>query len=190
LLLAKKGYKVVVIARERPSERSINYTSPWAGAHYRPVPDVDPQTRSEMDLMRVTYKVIKEIGSTHKESGVTCVQGFEYFENPSEAYIKLQGRYSDISGFRVLEKSELPPNVKFGTTYETWCLNPPQYLEWLENQLVSMGVQFLQSNLVNVVEVFTLLKEKDINTVINCSGTGIADPETFPIRGNFLSCRH
>jgi D-amino-acid oxidase len=142
-----------------------------------------------MDLMRVTYQIMKEIASTHAESGVTFVRGFEYFENPSEAYLKLQGRYSDISEFRVLEKSELPPNVKFGTTYGTWCLNPPLYLGWLEDRLVAMGVQFVQSDLVNVLEAFSLLKDKDINTIINCSGAGITDPKSFPIRGMSLTCR-
>jgi D-amino-acid oxidase len=141
-----------------------------------------------MDLMLVTYKVLREIASTHPESGVTMVRGFEYFENPSEAYAKLQGRYSDICGFRVLDKSELPPNVKFGTTYETWCLNPPLYLKWLEDQLVSMDVQFIQSNLVSALEAFSILNEKDINTVINCSGAGIADTKSFPIRGIALPC--
>lgn len=134
--------------------------------------------------MRATYKVFRELALTDPKAGVQIVQGFEYFENPPEPYLKLQGRYADIDGFTVLEKSELPPNVQFGTTYETWCLNPPHYLAWLEKQLVVHGVRFVRSNLVNILDATTVMNEREARTIINCSGIGIADLKSLPIRGN------
>ena len=112
------------------------------------------------------------------------VDGFEYFEDPPNAYTTLEGRYSQIDGFRVLDNFELPDSVKFGTTYKTWCLNPLVYLSWLEGQLIRGGVQFVQSHLVNILEVFALLNEPKTTTVINCSGFGFSDEQVFPTRGN------
>jgi len=107
----------------------------------------------------------------------------EYFENPSDDYLKLKGRYSEIDGFRVLDASELPPGVEFGTTYKTWCLNPPVYCSWLERQLNLGGVQIVSASLVAILEVFPTLRDIDSRIVINCSGIGFSDPEVFPTRG-------
>jgi hypothetical protein len=181
-LLFHHGYQICVVAREMPGHRSINYASPWAGAIYRPWPDVDPQGRYEADLARETYKVFKKI-SEDRSSGVGFIDGIEYFENPSEAHTTLGGRYSDVDGFRVLNKHELPTGVKFGTAYKTWCVNPPVYLEWLERQLTLGGVQFVQGSLSNILEVFPLLHLPKSTIVINCSGVGFSDPNVFPTRG-------
>ena len=56
------------------------------------------------------------------------MDGFEYVDIPSEAYLELQGRYSEVDGLRVLEEHELPRGVKFGVMYKTWSLNSPVYL--------------------------------------------------------------
>jgi hypothetical protein len=44
----------------------------------------------------------------------------------------LKGCYSQIDEFRGL-KNELPTGVKFGTRYNTWCLNPYIWLGWRDN---------------------------------------------------------
>ena len=113
------------------------------------------------------------------------MDGFEYFENPSEAYLQLKGRYSHIEGFRVLDNSELPPHVKFGVTYKTFSLNSPVYLAWLERQLILGGIQFVKYDLVNLLEACAVLKDIDARIILNCSGIGFSDPDVFPTRGKF-----
>ena len=183
LRLLQNGYQVSIVARHLPADRDIDYTSPWAGAHYRPIPDTDPITRYETDLARMSYDVFKAIASTDISSSVKVIEGIEYFDNPSDAYLKLKGRYSDIDDFRVLKHSELPPGVKFGTTYKTWSLNSPVYLAWLELQLVLGGVQFVQQSLTCLVEAFSILNDIDARILINCSGVGFSDPNVYPTRG-------
>lgn len=185
----QNGNHVVIVARHGPSDRDILYTSPWAGAHYRPIPDIDHVSRLEADFTRVSYEVMKQIAETHPSSGVKMVDGFEYIDNPSEAYTELKGRYSQIEGFRVLEKNELPAGVEFGSTYKTWCVNAPVYLAWLERQLVVSGVQIIQHTLTSIAEVFPLVNDPDIHTVINCTGIGFSDPDVFPTRGNIVFVR-
>jgi hypothetical protein len=119
-------------------------------------------------------------------SGVKLVDGFEYFDDPSESYTKLKGRYSQTDSFRVLEENKLPTGAKFGTTYKTYCVNPPVYLAWLERELVLRGSQIIRRNLTNVAEVFPLVNDPDIHIAINCSGIGFSDPEVFPTRGQTI----
>lgn len=146
------------------------------------MPDIDPISRYETDLARVSLDIFKQIASADQSSGVKLIDGFEYLEYPSEAYVKLQGRYSDIDCFRVLEDSELPADVKFGTMYRTWSLNTPVYLAWLERQLLLGGVRFIRHNLVSIVEGF-YFSNIESRILINCSGTGFSDPKVYPTRG-------
>lgn len=183
LRLVQTGYKVVIIARHRPFDRDINYASPWAGGHYRPSPDIDPIGRFEADLARATYEEFKKIAQDVL-SGVEFMPGVEYFENPSDAYLSLNDhRYSDIEGFRVLNQSELPSGVNYGTTYKTYSLNPPVYLAWLERQLVLAGVKFEQHSLIQLLDAFAIMKDVSPKILINCSGFGFSDPNVYPTRG-------
>src|ERR1700733_4709429 len=103
MTLLRNGYDVIIVARETPSQRSINYASPWAGAIYKPWPDTDPSSIFEADFAWPPYEVFKQIAKEDPSSGVRVIDAFEYFENPSEAYTSIKGRYSLSDGFRVLE---------------------------------------------------------------------------------------
>jgi D-amino-acid oxidase len=174
---------VIVVARHGPKDRDINYASPWAGAHYRPIPDIDDAGHLEADLAIFSHDVFKSIATTDESSGVKLMDGIEYFDNPPDAYLQLQGRYSQIDGFRVLDPSELPTGVKLGVTYKTWCLNSPVYLSWLERQLTLQGVEFIQRNLVDLMEAFHLHQNVEASILINCSGIGFSDMNVYPTRG-------
>ena len=157
----------------------------WAGAHYRPIPDTDALTRRVADFARATYPVFKEIAETDISSGVKMFDGYEYLDDPSGDYDAHKwGRYADIDGFQVLVDSQLPTGTKFGTKYKTYCVNPPVYLAWLERELVLGGVQFIRRDLTCIAEVFPLIKDPDIQLVVNCSGIGFSDPDVFPTRGS------
>jgi D-amino-acid oxidase len=135
--------------------------------------------------MDQSYKVMRAL-SADPSSGVELFDGYEYFEAPPEAYAKLQGGYSNIEGFRVLDKHELPQGIKFGTKYRTWCVNPPVYLAYLLRKLVLGGARQIRHDLVSADEAFHLTDSVD--TVVNCSGFGFySDPAVFPIRGAFAA---
>jgi D-amino-acid oxidase len=183
-LLIRKGYHVVNVARHFPGDKDILYTSIWAGAHYRPIPDTDALTRRVADFARATYPAFKEIAETDVSSGVKMLDGYEYLDDPSGDYDAHKwGRYAEIDGFQVIEESQLPTGTKFGTKYKTYCVNPPVYLAWLERELVLGGVQFIRRDLTCIAEVFPLIKDPDVQLVVNCSGIGFSDPDVFPTRG-------
>jgi D-amino-acid oxidase len=115
------------------------------------------------------------------------VEGLEYFDNPSDDYLLLKGRYSHIEGFRVLNTAELPPGVKFGTRYWTYVINPQVYLEWLEKSLNDVGVKFIRRSLESLEDAFNLVNDTENTVVINCTGFGFNDPAVFPTRGKFLT---
>lgn len=48
-VLPKGSYKMVLVAREFPSQadHSVDYASMWAGAHMRPIPASTPQLARE-----------------------------------------------------------------------------------------------------------------------------------------------
>lgn len=187
LRLLQNGCRIIVVASHGPADKDINYTSPWAGAHYRPIPDIDEIELYEADLARSSYDMFKIIAATDESGGVQMMDGFEYFDSPSDEYLGLKGRYSDIDDFRVLKESELPSGVKFGTMYKTWTLNPLVYLAWLKQQLVLGGVQFVNHRLTSILEAFAVVKDIDSRIVINCSGFGFSDPNVYPTRGMFCT---
>ena len=42
------------------------------------------------------------------------------------------------------------------------------------------GVAIIRRHLTNIPEVFSIVNDHDIQTVINCSGIGFSDPDVFP----------
>ncbi|KAG0670841.1 hypothetical protein C6P40_004006, partial [Pichia californica] len=53
-------------------------------------------------------------------SSVKFMKGIDYIEDDKELYCKLSKGYADgLSNFLVLDKSELPSNVKFGASYDS-----------------------------------------------------------------------
>ncbi|PYH95474.1 nucleotide-binding domain-containing protein [Aspergillus ellipticus CBS 707.79] len=200
--LSRQGYRVTVLARELPGDFDIDYASPWAGSHFRPVPAIKPEDRLEQELMRETYRKMKDLASNHPETGIEFIPAVEYFDTADPAYFdeKLirENGYGSWPEFRILDASELPAqyeSVKLGVTYTAWVLNSPVYLGWLQDQAVQQCVHFIRTRLTALEEALFVYKEKfqqgsdsnDVLAVINASGRGFNDPNAFPSRGQFIA---
>jgi D-amino-acid oxidase len=166
-----------------PGDESINYASPWAGAHHRPAPRLTPEEERERDLNQVTYDTMREESKAHPEAGIEFMDAYEYLETPSEAYLKLKGGFAEHSeNFRLLDKSEMPPNMKFGCKYTAWCLNPPVYCAFLMRRFLVRGGKVVRSRLTSLAEAASLAP--NVEVVVNASGVGFGDdPNVFPIKG-------
>jgi len=176
-----KGTSILIVARDFPSDESINYASPWAGAHYRPVPATNPQLLREHAFAEVTLKMLKQQVATEPEAGIIFLDGYEYLQTLPEAYRDLAGGYADIDEFRVLDKPELPEGMVWGAKYKTWCINSPVYCAHLLRKFVLRGGKKSRYTLSNPYEAFTLAA--NVSTVVNCSGVGFGDPKNFITRG-------
>lgn len=178
------------MAREFPNHRSINYASPWAGAHYRPVPGSSPQALREASQARRTYEHFKKLSVEEPASGVEFLEGVEHLDAPPPEYLRINNDqkdvYSHLDYFALLPRDELPDGVKWGARYWTFVVNPPVYCAFLLRKFILRGGRTREYTLANTpMEAFKLAP--NLKTVVNCSGVGFADPKSFIIRGMYLT---
>ncbi|RLV96191.1 D-amino-acid oxidase [Spathaspora sp. JA1] len=192
----KISHDITIIAEYGPHNQSLNvsmtnfpkYTSPWAGAHFRPFPSKNPQEYSEMKLTRLTLKKFKQLAVEHPESSIKFVEGIEYLEAPDEFYKKIGDGYSnDIENFTSFNDKQ---TGVLGFKYDTWVVNAPLYLQFLYRKLVTEHhVRFLNAKLSSLRQVNDYISNNPI--IINCTGVGLqyeggVDPKSYPIRGQTL----
>ncbi|OJK01579.1 hypothetical protein ASPACDRAFT_59260 [Aspergillus aculeatus ATCC 16872] len=182
--------KILLLARDFPHTTSLNYTSPWAGAHYRPVPGTSPQHRREALQARRTYTHLKTLAATQPGAGVARCPAVEHLEQPPPEYLEpesIQAAYANVDGFRRLSGHELPEGVRWGVEYETVVINPPVYCQWMLEEFVLRGGEVREYTVGDVREAFFVgagrQRKRRVRTVVNCSGLGLgADEKAFIIR--------
>lgn len=181
--------QILIVARDWPSTTSVNYASPWAGAHYRPVPGSSPQALREEKQARRTYDHFKNEAKV-PGSGVEWTEGIEHLESPPPEYLTENAlvNYTHLDGFRQLQPSELPEGVKWGVRYKTFTINSPVYCAYMLRRFVLKGGLVKEYSLANVQEAFYLAE--NVRTVVNCSGFGFGDPKSFIIRGQTCLVRN
>lgn len=92
-----------------------------------------------------------------------------------------------VPDFRVLSKSELPPGAAAGISYKTLCINSPNYLRYLKEELDAAGVAFIRKPITHITQAYSLCARVD--AVFNCTGLGarflpgVADTNVYPTRG-------
>jgi len=89
----------------------------------------------------------------------------------------------ELEQFRVLEKSELAEGVVSGVEYLSWVINSPVYCACLLRKFRLAGGKMMRYSLANPEEAFYLLKDVDVDVVVNCSGYGFGDPNVVITRG-------
>ena len=199
--LQQAGHHVTIVARDFPGpfetidpQAQINYTSPWGGAHNRWVPPgPDGADAREHAMALRTFRHMAGLAAAHPEAGITWMRGIEYLEAPSAAYqILTDARAAELGmeGFRTLGRDEFPDDrVQWGCEYRTWCVNPMVYCMFLLRRLTFHGGKIVRRELRDPAEVFALGEDvlgeagKDLRIVVNASGTGFGDKDSFIIRG-------
>lgn len=78
---------ILIVTCEFPSDRSIDYASPWASAHYRPIPATTSQEIKEHALSRVTYQVLKQEAAIELAAGIIFLDGFDYLQMRNLSHI-------------------------------------------------------------------------------------------------------
>ncbi|KAE8356775.1 Fcf1-domain-containing protein [Aspergillus coremiiformis] len=182
---------ILLIARDFPHSTSLNYASPWAGAHYRPVPGSSPQAQREETQAKETYQYLTHLASTSPASGVAKVEGIEHLESPPAEYLDpqlIRESHAHLDGFRLLEADECPAGVKWGARYDSFAINPPVYCDYLLRRFVLGGGRVREYTVLDVREGFYLAG--NVRTVVNCSGMGFGDEKTFIIRGQTCLVRN
>ncbi|KAL3441399.1 hypothetical protein BJX65DRAFT_254643 [Aspergillus insuetus] len=188
----KSNKSILLIARDWPTTTSLNYASPWAGAHYRPVPGKTAQSLREETQAQATYTYFKT-ASQDPASGIAKVEGVEHLENPPHEYRDqkaIETYYGHLDGFRYLRKEEMPEGVVWGVRYETFVVNSPVYLAYLLRRFILLGGRTREYTLADPREAFYLAEGENVRTVVNCSGVGFGDEKSFIIRGQTCLVRN
>ncbi|EAW13248.1 FAD-dependent oxidoreductase [Aspergillus clavatus NRRL 1] len=186
-----RSQKILITAREFPNVTSLNYASPWAGAHYRPVPGSSAQAAREESQARRTYGYFKRLAAEDPSSGVQLIDGEEHLEAPPPEYLDtalIHHFYAHLDGFRLLTAGETPAGVKWAARYRTFVINPPVYCAYLLRKFILNGGQVQEYTLVDPMEAFQMAD--NVQTVVNCSGLGFGDPKSFIIRGQTCLVRN
>ena len=181
-----RNQAILIVAREFPGDKTPNYASPWAGAHYRPIPITSPETEKSAGQARRSFAKFKQIAANEPAAGVQRIEGVEYLQSVAShaAYgneAVMKDTYAHVDGFRALDPTELPEGVTWGVRYDTVVINSPVYCACLLRKFVLRGGQTRAYTLVNLKEAFFMAD--NVKTVVNCSGVGFADPNSFIIRG-------
>lgn len=182
---------ILLVARDFPSDTSVNYASPWAGAHYRPVPGSSTQALREANQALRTYQFFKRLAVEEPAAGVKTIQGVEHLEAPPSEYLDHQSvrkAYDHVDEFRLLSSDELPDGVKWGAQYRTYVVNSPVYCAYMLRRFILKGGSTRRYTLTNLNEAFALAG--NVKTIVNCSGLGFEDPKSFIIRGMSCLCVH
>jgi glycine/D-amino acid oxidase-like deaminating enzyme len=182
----KNTQQILLIARDFPNTTSLNYASPWAGAHYRPIPGSSPQATREGSQAKATYAHFKALSAQDPSSGVQALEAIEHLENPPAAYLDekiVRECYAHLDGFRLLGSEECPEGVKWGARYVSFVVNPPVYCAWLLRAFVLAGGVTREYTVIDPAEAFWLAEGRKVRTVVNCSGMGFGDARSFIIRG-------
>jgi len=193
LALSEKNYKVKVIATHFPNDPlNPRYTSPWAGAHFRPFPSKSPKEFEESQLTRKTLRYFEKLAVDEPQSSIQFIEGVDYLENQGIYGVDAKGFYEGIEGMEQIPNNELPNGVEFGAKYKTWVLNSPLYIQYLQRKLIfRYGVEFIKAELVSLKQVSQAYPN---SVIVNASGLGLQynggyDPKSFVIRGQTLLVR-
>lgn len=124
------------------------------------------------------------------------VPAIEYFDSADpKPFLAKENGYSDWPDVRILKPEEYPAyheSIRLGVTYRSWVLNSPVYLQWCRKQAEEQGVKFMRANLASLDEAIFIFDGHsqrsdagNIRAVINATGRGINDADSFPSRGQF-----
>ncbi|KAF1816807.1 FAD dependent oxidoreductase [Eremomyces bilateralis CBS 781.70] len=203
--LLQFGYDVAIVAKHFPGDKSIEYTSPWAGAQWRSF-----ATENEVELQqwdsesyRHWLKVIEEEEATGPSSktpsGLARCKSLFYGALPEEPW------FSDaVLSYQSIPEASLEKGFKHGHTFISILTNAPMYIQHLYETAQALGVIDIRATLPhhgslsetlqcagNVVA--SRVKElghgapPKISAFVNATGLSahklVPDPNMFPIRG-------
>lgn len=137
LRTAYPNSSITIVAKHFPGDRSIEYTSPWAGANWATMAhDNGPLEHYDRVTFQRFAKMVDEQG-IGEEIGIGRMGMWGIFDEP----IEKAGVLSDgigklwfgelVGGLRELNGEELPGGAAFGLDFgSTFRINTQVYLNW------------------------------------------------------------
>ncbi|KAI5479110.1 beta-glucosidase [Pseudohyphozyma bogoriensis] len=154
LVLARKGYKVHVVARDMPEDKdSQGFASPWAGL-------TEPSRR--------VYASSQVWESLIPKGLAIRLPDTRRFESNEEGL--LDHWYKDVvPKYSRIPQEDCPPN-SVGVKFDTLSVNSPVYILWLKNSLEALGATFEKRQVASLDAAFACFG--DVDCVVNATGLG------------------
>ncbi|QDS74927.1 hypothetical protein FKW77_004292 [Venturia effusa] len=201
--LLEAGYKVTIVAKHLPGDLSIEYTSPWAGAHWRPNDaEVDLEQQS-WDLESYNYWlsiVAREINEpeTTVRSGLDVVEATGYYEDPTPPWFS-----KNVLSFKQTGPKTIFGQQLHGHKFSSIGINVPAYLQYLLDTAIQLGATTIRStlpvstSLANSIKYLSpTLREaspQSVDAYINATGISarklVPDEAVYPIRGQTVTVK-
>ncbi|KAG8698172.1 hypothetical protein FRC08_006090 [Ceratobasidium sp. 394] len=192
LRIQELGHKVTILAESLPGDKkSIEYTSPWAGAHHVSLAGDDVK---QQGMDRETFQVMWKM-SEENDPAAKCfmrIQEFEHFVGTKDQYAGIQV----MPDFRELNPEELAPSSDSGYTFTTLTIDTPVYLPYLLSVFLGKGGCIVRTKVMHVSQVaqgsYTSTKP---DAIVVCAGLGaralggVEDKDVYPIRGQVVLIR-
>ncbi|RDW62033.1 putative D-amino acid oxidase [Coleophoma cylindrospora] len=189
------GSKIHICAKFFPGDKSIEYTSPWAGANWSSVA-LDSGRQEKWD--EVTYLRFKQMSEEVREAGVRKLELRAFYDSVKEDAGVLSAATGKIwyeelvGGLRPLSPEVLAEKQGsvFGFDMDSFVIDVPIYLSWLHIEAMKAGVQFHRRIYAHINEAFA--EFPTTRTFFNCTGIGsyhlggVEDKTLYPTRGQVL----
>ncbi|KAI7287259.1 hypothetical protein KC345_g666 [Hortaea werneckii] len=212
VFLAEAGYEVTIIAAHVPGDTSIEYTSPWAGAHWRSHADPCDTRMQDWDVQTYNYwqQIIEQerLEANSPQAGLKSYESHHYWNGPVREelwwapYVKDFRELSTSQEPLLSINGQLPAEAKIqnAAANRSIAINVPQYLLYLQQRAKSLGVKVIKARIATDDGLTSVLKSvaatmKDHlghqritpDCFVNASGLGakkLCDDEAmYPIRG-------
>ncbi|KAF2434603.1 nucleotide-binding domain-containing protein [Tothia fuscella] len=202
--LLEAGYKVTILAKHFPGDKSIEYTSPWAGAQWRSHAAANDIEQQKWDIETYNYWlsiIARELNKpeTTVKSGLGIYESIFYStetENPWFA--------KNVLSFKAIGSKEISGKIQHGHIYSSIMANVPMYLDYLYDTAISLGATPIRatlprsSTLAGTLKYATeeLAKEDNLPKVdafVNATGISamflVPDEDVYPIRGQTITVK-
>ncbi|KAJ1665783.1 hypothetical protein IW140_003298 [Coemansia sp. RSA 1813] len=194
-------YSVLVVAEHTPTKGmahgvkpSIEWASPWAGAHWRPWSSNDDHSMQKRELD--TYHEMMATAESNLWAGLKKTTGIDLYES-MDGEDRLW--YVDaVPGARKIPADLLPDGVAYGIEYTTLVIDVPEYLVYLMDLFATIGGTIVKRRIAHIGEAVDVVTKHGKASrvidpfVVNCTGLGslslggVADKQMYPIRGQTL----
>lgn len=199
--------KITIVAKHFPGDRSIEYTSPWAGANWASMAHDNGLLEKYDEVTFHRFGELIDGKSVHgckalkpgegNELGLGRQSMWGVFDAPIEEtgiLTEETGKVwydSLVGGLRKLNDTELPKDAVFGFEFpSTFRINTQVYLQWLQSQALTKGITLIRRHYSSVASL--LNDQPSTSLLINCTGLGslhlsdILDKNLYPTRGQTL----
>lgn len=194
-VLARQGkaQDITVYARHLPGDLSIDYTSPRAGGNYSL--GVISDSPLIMELSRQSWQGLERLSNEYAEDKAYLGRRriFELWDSataPKSLVSKVQQFIPDLEVIKDRKLLE-SKGADFGVCFTSFNFYGPMFIQFLKDQLESLGVRFVRRDLKSLGDAF----DTETKVVFNCAGvtvdrlSDVHDSSVKPIRGSVVVVR-